>query len=111
MSKKWRYILLSILMVVTAAQIVVSRLLFFGRLTVDEFEMIRATFFAVASAVFSIPLMALLLASLITLIPIKPYTYKQRFWSIALITILVLQSLAFVSSLYTWYAITNIRPT
>lgn len=111
MGRTLRYSLFGILIVVTAGQIVVQRLLFIKRLTIDEFEMIRATFFAVVSAVFSIPLMALVLASLISLIPIKSYTYKQRFWPIALVTILALQSLVLASSLYTWYIIASTRTT
>lgn len=105
--KTWQYSLLGILIVITAAQILVSRLLFIKRLTLDEFEIMRATFFAVVSAVFSIPLMGLALAALVCLIPVKTYSYKQRFWPIALVTILIVQSLAFFSGLYTWYVITS----
>lgn len=111
MRKTWRYSLIGTLIVVTVAQIVASRWLFMGRLTVNEFEIMRATFFAVVSAVFFIPLMGLALAGLISLIPVKSYSYRQRFWPTALVTILVLQSLALTSSLYSWHVLASAKQT
>lgn len=110
MRKPWRYSLLSILIAITVAQIVVSCLMYARRLALGNIEVMRATLFAVVMAVFSIPLMGLVLAGLISLISVKSYSYKQRFWPVALVTILILQTLAFTSSLYIGYLIITSKP-